>query len=645
MAVQDLGVNLYGIRLSVLFQFTVDGNEYVLVYFSLFGYGIIAPAVIIFNLTDDTVGMVDTTGLDGGDPYQCCQMVDLLDNGHIVMINTAYYWEIDLATKAVVASHAVPANTGTWHCLCEGLTGHVIIGQGAGSHRYLDWVDQGGANYTSVEITAEGFDTYTGVTYPCSALSTDTDNYAYALLGHTVLAVNMRTLAQQKLDLPSADGLYMKVNGGDRILYVQASGAWYSVDGFDVTLYEGSPPGSQFHTQWNCGGGHTSDAWFVSEVIEVNLDNIYPNEDNEVSISYDKGEGTVTKTVGPVTPGALPAWLISEPDEFGTCICRAYDYGPEYSLDADNNFAFLGYCHVSGYGQAYDRNHGWFVIIGYDKKVFIFYVYQEFTDSPLVADHTITNPAMIVVDDEGLGLENDDDRFLFPCTNAITKELHFSIRSRWRIIWYNYDSRTYGQINFKNEYTLFDCDIIHLKVIRGGHYLAVSSSDQDVEGGDWIGRLRIIEVLGHKTIHTYTPDIANSDLGAICECDLGHVICISGNKDDGCLAWRINTYKIGAAAIVWGPVALTGNVFNLTSDGMQATHAEFSFFEIAPNGKVYFLSGSEIWSLDPTDGTNAIVDGLATPANCYGIRVRGNDLLAYGNYGGGAHVYLITGLF
>jgi hypothetical protein len=665
IVVTDMDGLIVGKKLSFAYQFTTGGKEYLVCAYYHFGRESCVPIFIVFNLTDDTVIKITATGCDGGECYPVDYKVDLLDNGCLATVNRTHYFEINLSTGTLF-SKALRVNPNASNSVCQGLTGHVIIAEGTeGVNSHIEWCDPGGGNWDGLQLTLF---TGNGELYgPGAMLATDGDNYAYCYQYGTNLAigVNMRTKAETLFTFTGRAHimLHQTTDNGNKIYgFGTTPNTYYKMDGaLAPEVIEN--PASNYHYQYE--SGTITANWFTAAAISVDATNIMPNDSDIVSITYDGKTKSST-----VDRYAMEVKTFSPPHPDGFSLIQGSDYGPVNKFIALNNsIEFIGYQNPTSnsYGEKWNPNHQTWDQVGYDKLVNIYNPVLPWSLTPMIARSSLNNPSYRAPD-VGLSLSSSDDHFLFPITEAIDKKRYFSCRSRGKMIWYDSIADTWGLIdlvtgNKINDGVttnilppLYDCDIVHMCSVMGGHFIVISSADKDTAEGEWIGRLRLFHVPSQNITKVFTTVTGITDFGAICEVQelvsgelkytsacIGHIIAVRGNLATGCRAWRINTYEEGESAVKWN-VAITGNAFGIVTGGMQATYADSSHIEIAPDGLIYLYIDSDIYSLNPSNGTLIkIIDHAGNPAAppVGNLRWIGNKLYRSGF---DTHIYEIVGL-
>lgn len=712
------------LKLSFAFQFLSDGKEYLVAAYYKYNRASCTPIFVGWNLTDQTEWIIKDALEAGGESYPVQYTADYLTNNRLATVNYMRYIEIDPATGTVAFSHDLPSATSIGTTMCQGLSGHVVICNGTSpANFHMAWCDPGGANWDSHQLT-----TLPGSYFlrrPCSMVATDTKTYVYgcnelnSCLDY-VVAVEIASKTETRIEFPGADGTSKSklYQGSDGKLYVQVSYAgagWYTLDGVAAPTPSAAPPG-YYHKHYT--DETIFNKWFTSETIVVDKTNIIANNEGVVSVSYS-GE---TKPVSGVDLYATVCEILSKPHPDGYSLGMGESYGPVYSV-IGSTVTLLGYDNRNSYGDIWSPNHGYWWRIGYDRKVSPFSPLPAvFTTIPLMSDAEIAasgNPGR-KVPDPALGLTGSDDHFLFPIVDAVDKKLYFSVRSRPRMIWYDPVADDWDQLVLTNAGKVFDSDIMHITSIRGGHFIAISSRDQDtglltlnvapstaweaddlitgqtsgamlrvvakltdltytVKGwngvnftlgevltngtytadqgtgyptlvgyGDWIGRLYLFNVLDQAVQKVLTITTANAeptlvDIGILVEVgpsltDNGHVIAVRGNLASDSKAWRINTHAIMPSAVVWGQ-DIAGKAFNLAATGTN----EYCYLEVASDGLVYLMVGTDLKSIDPADGTVSAavsISGGSIPAGSK-LRWIGDTLYAYG---ADANLYPIAGV-
>lgn len=636
---------ILGKKLSHCYQLTVDGKEYLIANYVKFSITPCNPMLAVWNLTDKTEGLIPVTGAEGGEDYPPIFSTDLLSNGHLALVNRMHYIEYDLLNRAVAFQHALDAAVDTDNSVQQGLTGHVLMSQGNNiNNMWLNWCDPGGSNWDGVQISGVPANVVY-IRMPCSMKATDGYNYAY--IWHNgnnnyVRSIRMDTKAQQ--DIPfvgSIVNLYQVAGAINKVYAYVKNGStwlWYALDGISEPKVVDTPSVDiRYHIKNETGS--IQNHWFVSSVIPVDKANIMPNDTGIVSINHSGAD----RPISGVATDALWPKLFSPPNPDGYSLIQGGDYGPVYKQSpTEDRPTFLGYDNRNAYFDYYSKKHKCWFRVGYDRKFSKYLPGSPWTCGLLsnATEILTANPTYKVVTPSSLAPTNTDDHFLFPC-EGIDGKIYFSVRSRPRMLWYDPDADTWGALVLTDQ-GIFDADIMHIKTIMGGLAIAISSRDQDIVGGNWVGRLRVFDVLSQtitKVLTITAPDSnpALVDIGILVEADPGHVIAVRGNLASASRAWRINTNAIMPAAIVWEQ-AITGNAFNLNITGTN----EYCDLEIGPDGLIYLMVGTALKTLNPADGTIATVtpDSGSLPSGCR-LRWVGNDL--YGYYAD-KNLYKVTGL-
>jgi hypothetical protein len=643
---------ILGKKLSFLYQFTVDEIEYVVANYVKFDQSSCIPNFAIWNLTNNTSGIVTAPDCVAGEAYPVVSGVDLLSNGRLAVVSMGYYLELDLVNKAIAFYRAF-ASVITTRNVRQGTTPHVVtVGGTSHTNMWLEWCDLGGGNWDSYQLTIPTEDYY--MRFPCSLQATDTAKYVYTAMynRNCVIAVNMSTKAETQIPFVGATSVYLRQVevGGVNKVYANADGSWYELDGIADPIARAAPTIFFHYENYD---GITAN-WFTSETIEVDKTNIIPNASGEVSISVSG----VLRTLSSVALDALNTRLFSPPHPDGYSLIQGGRYGPVYKI-LNDAVTILGYDNRNSYGDLWSPNHQLWWRVGYDKKVSEYLPDSAFTCTPASSETEIltTNPAYKNPSIIGL----DIDHFLFPCIGIDNKMYFSTMRSKY-FAWYDTTADTWGRINFVDgtkklgaadpvviTSTLNSCEIMHNKSIMGGYFIAISSRDQDVAGGDWVGRLRLFDVLSQTITKILTITGADAektlvDIGILVEVgdsltDNGHVIAVRGNlAGTDSHVWRINTNAIMPSAVVWEQ-AITGNAFNLVTTGTN----EYCDLEIAPDGLIYLMVGTDLKTIDPATGdppATITPDSGSLPSGCR-LRWVGNNL--YGYYAD-TNLYKVAGL-